>query len=330
MNEDYYIHLLRDFIAGDISNEDKGKLVIWLKSESGKACLDKFMSLAWMKADSSLDAATQLSMLRNLKAKIQEGNRTASLHKHHPIYHWLAYVAAAAIIIVCTFTATAFFMNNKGYDDNAVCKMNVEKGQRANITLPDGTQVFLNSDTRISYPKSYGNAERRVTLSGEAYFDVAKDKKHKFVVNANGIEVEALGTAFNVNAYPENNEIITTLFRGRVKVSSVNKETILFPNQEVSFNTHTRQFTHRNLSGLLEASLWRQGQLSFNHKTLSEIAVILNRTYNVNIIIQNNKIRNCTFTGVIRDNNLSNVLDMITLASHIKYTIRDNTVILDE
>jgi transmembrane sensor len=330
MKEEDHIRLLREFIAGNISDDKKDELITWLQSEEGRAYLDKYMSNAWAAAKSSIDAATQLRMLQNLKARIQNGNQIQAPHARRIVYRWLAYAAAAVILIVCTFTATTRLMNANRYDSNAVCKMNVDKGQRASITLPDGTQVYLNSDTRITYPKSYGDKERRVTLSGEAYFDVAKDAKHKFVVEANGVDVEALGTAFNVNAYPENKDIITTLFRGKVRVSFGDDEIILSPSEDVAINSMTHQFAHHTLSGLLEASLWRQGQLSFKHKTLQDIALTLNRTYNVNIVIRNNRIRNYTFTGVIRDNNLNNVLDMITLASHIKYTIKNDTVTLDE
>jgi transmembrane sensor len=327
MEEEHYINLLRDFVAGQISDDDKHQLIEWLQSVEGRACLDRYMSDAWMRAESSMDAKTQLRMLKNLKERINKTNKPS----HKLAIRWMSYAAAAAILIIGTFTVTSHLMEQKVLPkSDATCQINVDKGHRANMVLPDGTQVFLNSDSHISYQRSYGDSERRVKLSGEAYFDVAKDKEHKFIVNANGVNVEALGTAFDVNAYPENKNVITTLFRGKVRVSTDQGSVVLNPNEDVAVNTSTNQFTHHYLSGLLEASLWRQGQLAINHKTLAEIADIINRTYNMNVIIRNQKIRNYRFTGVIRDNNLNNLLDMLTITSHTTYTIKNNTITFDE
>lgn len=106
-----------------------------------------------------------------------------------------------------------------------------DNGQRASVVLPDGTKVWLNSHTKLNYKSDYGVKERSVSLSGEAYFEVSKDTLRRFLVNAGDMEVEALGTAFNVKAYEEDDEVVTTLFEGSVRTAVGKEFVILSPDE---------------------------------------------------------------------------------------------------
>ena len=208
--------------------------------------------------------------------------------------------------------------------------VSADRGQRASLTLPDGTQVWLNSHTHITYDSDYGKKERSVLLSGEAYFEVAKDKKHRFIVKAGDLEVEALGTAFNVKAYDEDKELTATLFEGSIRAVAENETAVLSPDQHVRFDKASRRLFIEKPTNSSYARMWRNDELAFDGETLSEIAVLLNRIYGVNIRFASENIKDYKFYGVIKNNSLENVIELISLTVPILYEIRQDTIVLSE
>lgn len=130
------------------------------------------------------------------------------------------------------------------------------------LTLPDGTRVMLNSRSTLLYPEQFAGKTRSVYLIGEANFQVKPDEKHPFIVKANDFQITALGTEFNVNAYPENNELIATLLEGSVKVEFNNliSNVILKPSEQITYNKQTRK---RSLQSprIEDVTAWQRGEL---------------------------------------------------------------------
>ena len=156
---------------------------------------------------------------------------------------WLPYAAAVVFLLGLT-TSVHLYMNLVDKTENyssQVYKVLVDKGQRASVILPDGTKVWLNSHTELTYNGDYGKGNRQVVLSGEGYFEVAKDTTLRFIVKAGEMEVEALGTTFNVKAYQEDRELTTTLFEGKVRTSVGKDEVILKPDESLSFDKSSRR-----------------------------------------------------------------------------------------
>ena len=200
----------------------------------------------------------------------------------------------------------------------------------AAVNLPDGTKVWLNSHTHLIYDTNYGVKERSVSLSGEAYFEVAKDKKHRFVVKAGNMEVEALGTTFNVKAYDEDDEMIATLFEGSVRAKAGNQMAILTPDQCAIFSKTDRRLSVNHPRNTSYASLWRTNELAFSGESLEEIAILLDRMYNVKVHFLSNRIKKYSFSGVIRNNSLYNVFEIISLTAPITYVSVGDTIYLNE
>ena len=202
-----------------------------------------------------------------------------------------------------------------------------EKGQRAFITLPDSTKVWLNSDTKISYPADYGLKERNVTLVGEAYFEVAKNPDKHFIVEAKGMQVEALGTSFNVNAYQNDNKIIASLFSGSVRVSYDRHMAILKPHESVKVDLLNRSFSRYKDESMQNIALWRKNEITFDGESLEEITHIMSRLYNTTICIEESLKKVC-YIGTIRNNNLENFIDIINLTTPVVYENKGDTVFL--
>lgn len=186
----------------------------------------------------------------------------------------------------------------------------------------------LNSYTQLHYNANYGATQRVVSLIGEAYFEVAKDKEKPFIVETAGMNVEALGTTFNVKAYREDSQIIATLFSGSVRVSSDRDNVILSPDENATFERRSGKLAIHKPDNSSYAKMWRNNDLVFNGETLEEIAVLLNRMYNVQIAFKSERIKQYCFSGVICNNSLDNVIELISLTSPITYETRGDTIIL--
>jgi ferric-dicitrate binding protein FerR (iron transport regulator) len=205
-----------------------------------------------------------------------------------------------------------------------------DKGQRSNIVLPDGSKVWLNSHSKITYPRDYGVRERSLSLTGEAYFEVAKNTGKRFLVNAGDMQVEALGTSFNVKAYENDREVVATLFSGSVQATVCGKTSTLEPEQYVAFDRKENRLLTGRAENAAYASMWRDNELAFNRQTMDEIAVMFDRLYNVKIHFESEKIKNYRFSGVIKNNSLENVIEIISLTAPISYRHKGDTIILNE
>ena len=170
--------------------------------------------------------------------------------------------------------------------------------------------------------------ERNVALVGEAYFEVAKNPEKRFVVEAKGLQVEALGTAFNINAYKEDNKIIASLFSGSVRVSYDDHVAILQPYESVKVDLLTRGFFQYKDESMKDIALWRENEITFDGESLEEITHIMNRLYNTTIHIEDESLKKECYVGTIRNNSLENFIDIINLTTPVVYEYKGDTVFL--
>ena len=325
------IALLDRFMRDETSEEEEQQLLIWFRSEKARADILDFYKNHWQEAKNSpeIDNEIQERMYRQIKARIQAVSSKEMkpvVKRTYLLKRWFEY-AAVILLFIGIGVGTHLYTRQTVNLDNEY-KVEADKGQRANVTLPDGTKVWLNSHSSLIYTANYGVKDRLVSLVGEAFFEVAKDKEHRFVVNASGIEVEALGTTFNVKAYKEDNTIITTLFTGSVKVTSDLKYVVLSEGEQVTLDKKNGKLAVKRPEILEYANMWRSNELAFNGQTLSEIALLLNRMYNVEVQFESEKIKEYRFSGVIRNNSLDNVFEIISLTAPITYKSEGDTIIL--
>ncbi|SDJ91378.1 FecR family protein [Pedobacter sp. ok626] len=204
------------------------------------------------------------------------------------------------------------------------------------IRLSDGTKVWLNATSTIKFPSTFTKSKyRKVELTGEAYFEVEKDKKMPFIVVTRGQEVEVLGTHFNINSYPDEASTKTTLLEGSVKVSVINAKTlhqaspsILKPGMQFIFTSSGVRI--QELKDPEEAISWKSGYFTFNREYLDEVMRKVSRWYNVDIVYKNEQIKLIPFSGTItRFTNVSEVLKMLELTGKVKFTIEGKNIIAD-
>lgn len=222
---------------------------------------------------------------------------------------------------------------NQGTDaaERQVNTLSTAKGETYRLQLPDGSLVWLNAASSLTYAANLkGPGKRRVKLKGEAYFEIAKDKTHPFVVESSGQEIEVLGTHFNVNSYPYEAGVRTTLLEGSVQITPLQeprKKAVLKPGEQALTNG---QFLKIVSADVEVATAWKNGNFFFKAEKLESILYKLAYWYNVDIVYQGNK-PDVTLSGIIkRDTKLSNVLNMIEASGKVKFKVTGRKVFVME
>jgi len=209
--------------------------------------------------------------------------------------------------------------------------LTIPRGGQFYIELSDDTKVWLNSESKIKYPKAFlKNTDRVVELIyGEAYFDVSPSVNHqgsKFKVISNNQEVEVLGTEFNIKAYKDEDRVLTTLVEGKVTVSNDKLKTELEPNNQSQFNRLTNEIKVVSIDVDDEIS-WKNGLFSFKNKSFREIMIVLSRWYDVDFVFENEKLADITFNGVFNKKlSLEEVLAVIENSKTATFEIKEKTI----
>ncbi|WP_129731337.1 FecR domain-containing protein [Parabacteroides goldsteinii] len=328
------IELLDRFMRGETSPEEEQLLLEWFRNSASRDEILHFYQQRWIEtSDEELPAEVQGRMFLRIKERmheIEESQKDRETRTIKPKSSFTRFLPYAATILLCIGIFSSYLYTLKKSQVASEYTVSAEKGQRASIVLPDGTKVWLNSHTELRYKSDYGVKERNVFLNGEAYFEVSKDKEHRFVVKSGEMEVEALGTSFNVKAYNEDPDFVATLFEGSIKAGTGDDNSvILTPNQHVSLNRQSRSLTVGTSENVSYARMWRNNELAFEREKLDDIAILLNRMYNVQLEFKSDKIRNYRFSGVIKNNSLDNVIEIISLTAPIIYESHGDTIILD-
>ncbi len=283
-----------------------------------------------------------------LKAASLESEIDVKVEKNHKgqIRKVLYYSAAAAILVICLGISLLFFKNNIKEID----KLNIistQNGSKSKVQMPDGTQVWLNSGSKITYNNNYGIDTRTVTLIGEAYFDVKHDAKHPFIIHTKNLNLKVLGTAFNVRAYSNDPLSEATLIRGSLEVSFPNRsdeKMVLKPKEKVSYNDLDVITLNKNIvkteskpmitltkveyspkEKVIEEIAWKEDKLIFRSKDFSDLILDLQRWYAVNITIENENLKEKKFTGIFKNENVFEALDALKLTYPFSYRYNKTT-----
>ena len=194
------------------------------------------------------------------------------------------------------------------------------------LRLSDGTVVYLNSDSRLKYPEVFTGNERKVYLEGEAYFEVAKDKEHPFKVTAQGVEVNVLGTHFNVNAYPERTDVVTTLVEGKVRVGRGTRQIVLVPGEQAAASAESLNVKKVDVR---EYIAWKDGLFVFSRMSLEEIMRQVYRWYGVETVFSDETVRAVTFTGVIdKSMPLEELFKVIETVVDVRFVMDENNQVV--
>lgn len=250
-----------------------------------------------------------------------------------PLYKRYWYVAASIMVISIAAALLFYLKSNTNLAASHFTQIVSGKSIRKKLLLPDGTEVWLNADSRIAFDSDMQSKNtREVNLTGEAFFDVAHDKKHPFIIHTDKIAIKVLGTAFNVKAYPKDPQTEATLLRGMIELTVNDRpeqKIILKPNEKFNLtenptpankNNNTDNTTPATMlvQGVVPVTIgsktyteevaWTQDQLVFHDETLEELKPRLERWFNVKINLEAGKLNTYTFTGSFKNETITQAL----------------------
>lgn len=308
-------------------------MIRWWYSAAAVVVLAVGLSFWWLSRPADMDMATeQMAIISPGDTKgeliLPDGNKIDVNKKNLDVnvdgvkvsYHQgvLSYVDKAA--------------SKDHLDENAVPDYNklvIPRGGENTVVLSDGTTVRLNAGSKLTYPVRFVGSERRVLLEGEAYFDVAKDEKHRFVVQTRLGTVSVLGTAFNVNAYNDDENCYTTLVRGTVKFETAGQKEITLKPGEQAITTPNG--ISKKQVDVEEYIGWVNGTYVFKDKTLGDIMRTFSKWYDISVYYQTPALRDLMYSGNLkRYDTINSFLDALTLTGDIRYKINGKKVLIYE
>ncbi|MDP3002158.1 MAG: FecR family protein [Bacteroidales bacterium] len=285
------------------------------------------------------------------------------LHRKANVKRIVLYASSIAAVFIIAFSLGRIYsLSDKKTSSEPVIAVNYNEikapfGSKSEIKLPDGTQIMLNAGSTLRYRSDFNLSNRNLDLVGEAYFKVAKNINIPLYVSAGNISIKAVGTEFNVKAYDEEGVIETTLVEGKVEItqSGLNEEDNqyldLIPNQKAIYIKESDSFTLEKIKSIdlsivkpvktiynnilispkvdvNQVVAWTHGKLIFRGENLDNLCVELQRKYDVNFIFKNEEIKKYRFSGVLLDETLEQVLNVIKLTAPIDYYLEGKTVFL--
>ncbi len=311
--------LFEKYSKGICTPEEYEQVLRFIQNQKNDTHLDKLLTDNW---EQILKNAPSLKPDNHLLDSIHHQIALKEQNSKPVIRMYRRLLSAAAILILGIVIGSLFF-NQSQQTQMTTQNMSTPYGGKTQFNLPDGSSVWLNSGSTIHFPGRFGN-ERVVELNGEAYFVVEKQRS-PFIVKTSYGQVEVLGTEFNVKAYDEE-AFVTTLEKGSVVfTSNQGKKVTLQPGSQVVFDSNN--LTTARVETEIFTS-WKDGKLIFRNEPLQNIITRLERWYNVDVELKDNKLKDLKFNGTIEMETFSEVLELIKVTTAIEYSFDRNTRIL--
>ncbi len=360
MQRSRLIELLAKKKSGGISLKEQFELSKWLQENEDDRYLasqiDELFGLEYGPERTEDERkGSEKSWDRIMKAMHPESSKLPSQPEQPRIFTWRRFLSlsVASVILLCVAgTGSYYWLSARKEARTSQNIVGTEKGSRSKLTLPDGSRVWLNGDSRITYGASFGKNNRELTLTGEAYFDVVKDPNHPMIIKTATVTIRVLGTTFNVRAYPDEKTTATTLVQGKVQVSVNHKKElnyVLLPDEKLIVQNESGQPAafhdkHPNEEEILEnitkikivktdtipsEAQWTRNKLVFANQPLHEVANILSRWYGVVVIVQGgDDMMARKYTGIFENQNIQSVMESLQVAGGFTYKMKNDTILI--
>jgi transmembrane sensor len=342
MDEQRIVELLTRKIAGEATQEELGELSYLLTKNPDALYYEALLEQVWNMGKDNENADLE-QVFDKHKVRFQEELNFTEKRKPLSFYIRKPVFALATIAFILLAYLAAFYKKEPG---DQTIEIVANKGIRKEIKLPDGTLVQLNSDSKLSYSTDMlDQDERNVSLTGEAFFKVAHDKKHPFIVKTNKIAIKVLGTEFNIKDYPGDRESETTLLKGSIELT-VNgrseQKFILKPTEKFAVSkksenpaddTSNSVLMIDNISPVkfgdkeyIQEISWIENKFVFENESFEDLLPKLERWYNVRIVLNDPAIKSYRFTGIFINENITQALEAMQLIKPFNYKQKENEV----
>jgi transmembrane sensor len=328
-------NLLAKELAGEANKTEKIAISKWLSKSQRNQILYKQIKEDWIKMDELNNNFNVDNAWNKLHDRINAGGQPLSMQKDPIVpaesnrFVKTSLRIAASVVLLTALALSAIFIANSSQKVSFTASVQ-ERGK--NVVLPDGSKVYLNSNTSISYNKRFNDKVREIKLNGEAFFEVAPNKQKPFIIYANKAAVRVVGTSFNVNAGKNNNDVEVYVSEGIVELYDTKNKTdrlrILPGNIGLISHHELKGFEAMNENDIA----WKTGSISFNNLKLSEAIILLNEIYNVEIVCNDEVANSSKFEKGERFQNesLNDILSVICKLNNLKVETSDEIIYLSK
>lgn len=310
------------YYNNELSAEEIAEVESWMEaSEENRELARQIYWLCYagdtLRTMRSVDTDKALSNVNRRIAKVRRRNLAARINR----------IAALLLLPVAAIALWALCGNSPSKEPVQYVELRTTSGMVSTITLPDSSKVWLNSNSYLRYPVRF-EGERRVELIGEGYFKVSKDESKRFVVDTRTVDVEVMGTEFNIDAYDtEGRDVRTTLINGSINMTFVDNENRhhlvkVYPGQRVTVDPQSKQWSIKrvNTSG---AESWKEGRIVFDKTPLADALRMIENRFNIEFVVKNRKYYEHNFTGMFTDQRLDIILEHFKRSSNMRFKTRD-------
>jgi ferric-dicitrate binding protein FerR (iron transport regulator) len=333
MTNDNILELMCRSLSGEATPEELKVLETALARDSHLQARYKVMQQFWNEHETASPAAVE-EALQKVLGRLQLTQPVPA--KNGMVTRlWKRTLAAAVVIMIMGGIGYWYVTKqNATIAQASLLEKHNARGTKSTIVLPDGSKIWLNADSRIKYPAAFAGQLREVHLSGEAFFDVAKDARKPFIIHLSKGTVKVLGTSFNIRAY-ENEELIeTSVATGRVafiptrSAAAQQADTIyITPNNKVRYSLNNDQVKVEPTAAA-EDKAWTEGKLIFRALTLEEIAIELERTFGKKVVFVDEEPKQYRLTGTFENNSLEDILFYLSKTKNFNYTITSSELLI--
>lgn len=311
---------IQDYYNGQLPANEEAELAQWI--ERNQENKTRFLQFKERLDQQRMEHPLLESSYHELKSKLlisKQFNSKIPGTFRRMTFTFLRIAAIFLVALVSGFTLAYLILDNKKPVTVVVWfETRVPRGEKSQLLLPDGSRVWINSESNLSYPSNYMDGNREIRLNGEAYFEVAKLEGREFLVKTNDYDIHVLGTKFNVTAYADFGRTETSLIEGKIEIHKGDKVLSTAPGQEITFTNHhfSIKDTNTNLS-----TKWKDDIFDFDKIPLKELIVRLERWYDVEIEITSTELNNILYSGIFKnEETIWQVLNTFQLTLPIRYS----------
>lgn len=322
--------LLPGYLSGDLSDENREMVDEW-RSESPE---NETIYLEYLKAWEATSLLQEMEQFNSFEALKKVSSRLSE----HPTSRWWITLQRAAAILVIPMLVFSGYVTTQNFSLKKLTQEHVlmqtvssRQGMVTQFTLADGTKVWLNSGSELEFPDKFAGDVREVKLKGEAYFEVFKNEKQPFRVNARDLNINVLGTSFNVISYDDDVQSEVILVEGKVRLTGDDEQKeygTMHPGQRAVYQNELHKVVTENVE-VDKYIAWRDGNLIFRDDSMEDVVKRLSRWFNVKIVINDPEIKSYIYKATFRNENLNQVMNLLKLSAPIDYRIVERKALAD-
>ena len=311
-------------LTGLASEEEATQVVAWLSTSEGQLYLSQHMEEELVRLSKGYE---EVAVGHPIPSEAMYGRIMRYIRKKQT--RRICFRVAAVLLPFLLIGGIFFHLNTRvnllgGAEYEEVY---IPKGERVQFMFQDGSKAYINSDSKIRYPKQFGLLDRKIFLEGEAYFVVTPNANRPFVVEMEKTSIRVLGTSFNVAAYPEEAYIYVSLDEGKINmVSAAKKNHYLNSGEKLIYDKHADSCTIIKVANIKSASLWKNDVIAFKNASLQEVIKALNRWYDVSFVVEDPRAHTYSYTFTSENTLLEKVLLDLEKIAPVRFTYKNDTV----